>query len=125
MKKELEDSLFERNDKILGQVDYREICIGDGWFVLVDTLCRGLQHLTDSGRSPQVRALQVKQKFGELRFYATGTDYLQAGMIHMASMISVHTCEECGAVGERVEQQGFWRTLCPDHHQKWLRDFRA
>lgn len=117
MKKELEDSLFDRYDKILGQVDYREICIGDGWFVLVDTLCRGLQHLTDSGRSPQVRALQVKQKFGELCFYATGADYLQAGMIHMASLISVRTCEVCGSPGERVEQEGYWQTLCPVHTQ--------
>ena len=115
MRRDLEEKLLKEHEKILGNLDYRELCIGDGWYVLVDTLCRGLQRLTDSGDRPQVRAVQVKQKFGELRFYATGTDYLQAGMIHMASLISVRTCEVCGSPGERVEQQEYWQTLCPTH----------
>ena len=118
MRKDLEDSLFEQHEKILGQCDYRELCIGDGWFVLVDTLCLGLQHLTDSGAGPQVRALQVKQKFGELCSYAEGADYFQAGMIHMSSLISMRTCEVCGSPGERVEQQDYWRSLCPAHTER-------
>ena len=115
MRMDLEENLFERHKKILGKLDYRDLCIGDGWYFLVDTLCWGLQHLTDSGAGPQVRAVQVKQKFGELCFYTTGTDCLQAGMIHRASLISVRTCEVCGSLARRVEKKGYWQTLCSAH----------
>lgn len=115
MSKDVENRLLEQHKKVLEKCQYDGI--GDGWFVLVDTLCHGLQHLTDNGAGPQVHALQIKQKFGELCFYAEGCDSLQAGMIYMASLISMRTCEVCGSPGERVEQEGHWQTLCPAHTQ--------
>lgn len=42
---------------------------GDGWFALIDQLCTNLQECVDAGTIPQPVAVQVKEKFGELRFY--------------------------------------------------------
>ena len=41
MRRDLEEKLLEQHEKILGNLDYRELFIGDGWYVLVDTLYRG------------------------------------------------------------------------------------
>jgi len=41
---------------------------GDGWFTLLDTLCKALQHIYHE-RALQTVAEQVKEKYGTLRFY--------------------------------------------------------
>ena len=41
---------------------------GDGWFDLIDILCESLQQETEHGDAPQAVAMQVKQKWGRLRF---------------------------------------------------------
>lgn len=66
---------------------------------------------------PQVVAVQVKEKFGGLRFYVNGgTDGIY-DMISMAESMSVVTCEECGSPGRR--RRGGWiRTLCDKHAEE-------
>lgn len=62
----------------------------------------------------QVVAIQVKEKFGDLRFYYTGGDDLIDGVVRMAESMSGRTCEECGAPG--THSSGGWiRTLCEQH----------
>lgn len=62
----------------------------------------------------QVTAVQVKEKFGSLRFYYSGGDNIVKGMVRMAEAMSEVTCEECGAPGEL--RNGRWiRTLCDTH----------
>jgi hypothetical protein len=62
----------------------------------------------------QVVVEQIKEKFGTLRFYATGGDDTTDGMMTMAESMSAILCEECGAPGER--RHGGWiRTLCDEH----------
>ena len=117
MKRELEELLFSRHPKILEGCQQEGLGIADGWFTLVDTLCRDLQYLTDNGRGPQVKAYQVKAKFTQLRFYAGGGDSFQNGMIYMASQLASRTCAECGAPGEPCERDYAWFILCPVHAQ--------
>ena len=107
----------ESHPKILEGCQQEGLGIADGWFTLVDTLCRDLQHLTDNGRGAQVKAYQVKAKFAQLRFYAGGGDSFQKGMIYMASQLASRTCEECGAPGEPCERDYAWFILCPVHAQ--------
>ncbi len=59
-------------------------------------------------------AVQVKEKFGTLRFYVDrGNDRIY-NLINFAEAMSSRTCEECGAVGK--ERYGGWiRTLCDAH----------
>jgi hypothetical protein len=60
----------------------------------------------------QVRAVQVKEKFGGLRFYIhNGSDYI-FGLIDMAEMISYKTCEKCGKPGSLHRRGGWLKTVC-------------
>jgi len=91
------------------------ICCGKGWFWLIDILCQNLQYDTDNNGYPQVEAVQVKEKFGGLRFYTNGEDKKHSGMIWLAESMSLHICEECGTT-KNVSQneQGWIRTLCKE-----------
>lgn len=63
---------------------------------------------------PQVVAVQVKEKFGTLRFYYNGGDEYISGITTMAEYMSGATCEECGGRGRR--RDGGWvQTLCDVH----------
>jgi hypothetical protein len=59
-------------------------------------------------------AVQVKEKFGGLRFYTNGATDIQDAYITFAEMISVRTCEVCGKPGKRTSD-GWIRTLCKEH----------
>jgi hypothetical protein len=63
-------------------------------------------------------AVQVKEKFGGLRFYYDGGDAEISGMVRMAESWADHTCEKCGNKGER--RSGGWiRTLCDKHEAEY------
>jgi len=63
---------------------------------------------------PQVVAVQVKEKFGTLRFYFNGGDDHIDGLVAMAEGMSSVTCEECGVPGKL--RKGSWvQTLCDQH----------
>lgn len=63
---------------------------------------------------PQVVAIQVKEKFGGLRFYFSGGDDYIDGIVDMAESMSYRTCEKCGAPGTATEG-GWIQTLCEEH----------
>ena len=60
----------------------------------------------------QVRAIQVKEKFGGLRFYVDGADNEVYGMITMAEAMSYVTCEQCGNPGSLHHRGGWLKTVC-------------
>jgi hypothetical protein len=88
---------------------------GDGWYTIIYQLCERIEPmvaaLDDGGSAFEV--LQVKQKFGGLRFYTGGsTDEIEAA-IESASELSSKTCEACGNPGKNeADTTGWWRTLC-------------
>ncbi|KWT98173.1 MULTISPECIES: hypothetical protein [unclassified Variovorax] len=59
-------------------------------------------------------AVQVKEKFGTLRFYVSGASDVQYAYIAFAEAMSARTCEVCGAPGE-LRNSGWIRTLCDVH----------
>ena len=92
---------------------------GDGWFMLLDELCSGLQWNTDKNGYPQVVAVQVKEKFGGLRFYynAIGGEEDKRlerkvgcidGRIGFAEAMSYKICEECGSTDDVTQSEGGW-----------------
>lgn len=92
---------------------------GDGWYDLLDRLCFIIQdHLDWVNRTeekvPQVVAVQVKEKFGGLRFYYDGGDEHIGGMVRMAESMSYVTCETCGERG-KVRGGGWFYTACELH----------
>lgn len=90
-------------------------CVGSGWHFLVTTLYADLIALGWDGDLHQ-----IKEKFGELRFYiGEGTDAIH-DRIEEASRESITICEICGQPGKRVRTKRGWvATLCPDDEMKY------
>lgn len=78
-----------------------------GWLELVLRLHKQLLH------NPQYQIVQVKEKFGELRFYATGLTPDQCNLVRAAEQESRAVCQGCGS-RENVEARnhGWVATLC-------------
>lgn len=115
--------------------------VGRGWWPIVEALCLNIQaHIDRSVNNkawidrqhpnvqaaivakdvcPQVRVLQIKEKFGGLRFYYEGGDDRVDGMVRMAEAWAARTCEECGAPGQ-TRPGGWVRTLCDEHYADQL-----
>ena len=137
MKKELDEALCAKYPKIFkdrhGDMKETLMCwgfdVGDGWYKILDSLCGQIQHYTDWNNEnhakgytqykqvPQVVAVQVKEKFGGLRFYYNGGDDHIHGMVRMAESWAANTCEECGAPG-KMRHGGWIRTLCDKHEEE-------
>jgi len=67
----------------------------------------------------QVVALQVKEKFGTLRFYRCGGDDYIRGVVSMAESMSRHTCETCGSTDKTVKPNpGNWIAIRCDKCRK-------
>lgn len=66
---------------------------------------------------PQVVAVQIKEKFGGLRFYYDGGDDFIHAIVQMAELMSERTCEVCGDKG-KLYQKGWHRTLCKMHAEE-------
>ena len=69
-----------------------------------------------SEKVPAVTIDQIKEKFGELRFYYSGGDQEIAGMVQFAEYLSSKTCEVSGEPGELCKKsKGFnwYKTLSP------------
>lgn len=128
MKPKLDQYLVEKYPKIFEKryADMKEtaMCWGfecdDGWFRIIDKLCGCIQNYLDLNAErneiSQVVAGQVKEKYGELRFYVTGGDRLTDGMIWLAQYMSEFTCQSCGSDGTLHSiggsNRGWLATLC-------------
>lgn len=106
------EELVEKYPKILGGPGYPGV--GDGWLPLIDHLCSFLQFHTDYNKAPQVEAVQIKEKFGTLRFYTKEATDEQHAVISFVESLSGKTCEVCGAPG-KPQGKGWIRTLCNEH----------
>ncbi len=86
-------------------------CVGPGWGAIIESLVTDLFALGWDGQ-----VLQVKEKFGGLRFYIDlGTQEIHE-RIHKAEDESFQVCEECGAAGTpEANSRGWVKTLCPAH----------
>lgn len=61
-------------------------------------------------------AVQVKEKFGGLRFYVGAATEKHHNYITFAESMSYKTCEVCGSPGERYTDG--WHTVLCDEHAK-------
>ena len=90
---------------------------GDGWYQLINLLCAKIQSQVNWSKCDQVTAAQVKEKFGELRFYHDGGDEYVRGLISMAESMSEVTCEVCGERGE-LRHRRWIKSLCDRHAEE-------
>lgn len=119
MRKELDALLCERYPEIFRDRhgDMRETCMcwgfscGDGWFDIIDNLCREINELVKSGKVQPVVATQVKEKWGSLNFYIAGAEDAVWELIEGASEKSHVTCEHCGQPGTLITD-AWYRVRC-------------
>ena len=122
MRKELVDTLYERYPAIFAEFQrpdaeengYKIWC-KDGWFELINTLCEQLQYWAFTRKTPQPIAMDVKEKFGALRFVAQNENAEQRGAIRMAQTMSTRLCEVCGAPGRLIVDGCTIMTRCEQH----------
>ena len=83
---------------------------GDGWFKLVDQLSADITAL-DKKNGSETIAVQVKEKFGGLRYYVESGSDAVYDLIDAAEEESLKTCEMCGEPGE-LRGVGWVSTMC-------------
>ena len=83
---------------------------GDGWFKIISDLSEKITEL-DARDGTETIAVQVKEKFGGLRYYAQAGSGAICDLIDEAEALSERTCEWCGEPG--TTRGGGWiYTLC-------------
>jgi hypothetical protein len=90
----------------------------EGWRDLLERACSRIEG--SLGRRNTFRVLQIKEKFGTLRFYWDGKLSERAEMkvteaIALAEARSACTCEICGAEGRLYSRGGWLATACAQH----------
>lgn len=92
---------------------------GDGWFDILVDLCEELESLVvEHNSKTPFEVIQVKEKFGGLRFYTTwGTNKIWDA-ISKAESLSLETCEVCGKPG-KPNGEGWITTLCDECRAVW------
>lgn len=83
------------------------------WSKLNHKLLRHVSRHTvyDRVPPPEVKIDQIKEKFGELRFYYSGGDQQVAGMVSFAEYLCRQTCELSGEKGELYIRRHWLKTL--------------
>lgn len=91
---------------------------GDGWCTLIEDLCDTINTLLLEEPSATVSTVQVKEKFGALRFYCRNkhvSDELAGRIttaIRAAEQASTQICEQCGRPARLVNRDGWLTTRC-------------
>jgi hypothetical protein len=91
---------------------------GDGWYDLLYELSAQLEaYCQEHPEAGILIAVQVKQKFGELRFYVNPHIPAVQRMINAVTEKSRQTCELTGQPGTKCSRQGYYRTLSVEQAQ--------
>ena len=93
-----------------GLMAYGFAC-GDGWFELVWNLCEAIEEKLKENPVPNFEVIQVKEKFGGLRFYTSVANDDIYELIDDAEDTSYQICEVCGSNGQQY-YDGWVSTLC-------------
>ena len=90
-----------------------DVDCAQGWWPIIADLDRQITAI-----APDYSVHQIKEKFGELRFYygldEVGSDPRIDDLIDRAEQIAARTCEMCGAP-RRARGGGWVKTLCDEH----------
>ena len=124
MTRKLQEQLYEKYPEIFADrtkpMTETAMCWGiecdDGWYDLIDELCKKIMvaYVEDDIEIPV--ASQVKEKYGSLCFYVTGGNDAVYDLIRNAEKMSEKTCEICGNKGlQFINNRGWMKTLCAAH----------
>jgi len=93
---------------------------GSGWFNLIHDLSQKLEIIAASqpDNEHRLKATQVKEKFGTLRFYTNYSSPEIDNAIREAEKLSAITCEQCGEPGS-VRRGGWVVTMCDKCYEEY------
>lgn len=92
---------------------------GDGWYDLLYELSDQLEaYCQEHPEAGTLIAVQVKQKFGELRFDVHPHFPVVQSMIAAVTERSCQTCELTGQPGAKCHRSGYYRTLSLEKAQE-------
>ena len=127
MDKKLEEKIFRRFSTLFPggrKVDPKQslmnegISCGDGWFDLIWNLCERIEKILYQKGNEKLEknftVVQVKEKFGSLRFYIHGGNKLIWDIVFEAEKEASNTCEKCGRLGKLDTRFGWYLTLCKE-----------
>jgi hypothetical protein len=86
-----------------------KLCVGKGWSCLIDEIFDRLPE--------DAFILQIKEKFGGLRFCVSGISIEVGKFIDSVEDRSHTICERCGSPG-KIREGGWILTLCDKCHVK-------
>lgn len=95
--------------------NHNSIDVGPGWYHIV-SLC----HQEIEARNPYYKIVQIKGKFGQLRYYIDQSDPILDKIIAKYETMSSETCEQCGAPGALIINHYKYKTLCSFHSQDFI-----
>ena len=98
----------------------------EGWDEIIISLSSKInEHVKNWSKNEQPKILQIKEKFGELRFYISTTDNYISELIKEAEDEANQTCEFCGSK-ENIQQfqkgkrkYGWIKKLCDKCGNEW------
>lgn len=95
---------------------------GPGWIGLLMETFHRLNQLLDDEQVKRFEINQIKEKFGDLRFYYTfftDREHDDEGLVNAVDAIiteaenrSSEICEDCGGPGVLDRKNGWYRTTC-------------
>ncbi|WP_374427489.1 hypothetical protein [Paracoccus sp. (in: a-proteobacteria)] len=85
---------------------------GSGWYPLIERLSADLAAIIRHDGFNRFHIIQVKEKFGELRFYVRGGNERALTRIAEAMREAETTCEACSAPGLIRTHDGWLSALC-------------
>ena len=107
------DQLIKKFPSIFKDMKY--ISCGVGWYKLIEKLC---QDILKYDPQWEVRASQVKEKFGGLRFYIYNGNDDVGRVVDKAEQESYKICEVCGSHLGVKQTKGWIITLCKKHYKE-------
>jgi hypothetical protein len=124
MKTELQNKLYNKYSEFFEYLKVQDgpimpmsfgVECGDGWYVILDTLMGNIQSYINLNKKGMIfYVTQIKEKYGNLRFYYNGGDEYIDGMVSMAEAMSSETCEFCGTTSNVGYTTGWICTICKD-----------
>jgi type IV secretion system protein VirD4 len=107
--------IVEKNTSNEVTLERYGLWVGRGWHGLLASIFEEINLYNEQNKGKEIQIDQIKEKFGTLRIYVKNCPEYINGMISVAEKESGYICEICGARGETVVIDRWYKTLCPCH----------
>lgn len=111
------DAIKDHEGKLIYEAVYDDTTFGESTYnyrITKEKIAEAEERMKEEEAKIPV-VMQVKEKFGTLRFYVTGATDEQYAVISLAETMSSFTCEVCGERGKQTNKNGYIQTLCKEH----------